>query len=159
MSLLHTLENVADELGVARRTIQHWKTQGCEELNQAPYDVDAVARWRRNRKKSKKQKLQPKSKAEAASLTEQRLQADIELKKVRKRLHDYDLQLKQGKLVLAEDVKHSQARLASEIKKHLLRIPDSYADSITNLQTIAEAKEVLEQLVFDTLALLSKGED
>ena len=157
--MAYTFDEVANILGVHRDTLARWKRQGCSELDEPPYDPEAVALWRRNRNKKRKSTFEAPKETATGNLTEQRLQADIELKRVRRRIAEFDLMIKQGELVLGEDVKQSQARLASEIKKHLLRIPDSYADSITNLQTIGEAKEILEQVVFDTLALLSKGAD
>jgi phage terminase Nu1 subunit (DNA packaging protein) len=148
----YTLDDVGRAVGVSTPTIKRWKAKGCPGLDSAPYDVDAVRAWKEIQ--VREYRAQPNNEM---SLSEEKTRADIELKKLKKRLHEYDLALKEGKLMLVQDSLDSHQRMANEIKKHLTAVPAKWADTIRHIDSIADAKGILTQIVDDVLGVLSRG--
>jgi phage terminase Nu1 subunit (DNA packaging protein) len=148
----YTLADIGRAVGVSVPTIKRWKAKGCPGLDTAPYDVEAVQAWKETEVRD--YKAQP---TDGISLSEQKTRADIALKTLKKRLHEFDLAVKEGKLMLVEDAEKSHQRMCQEIRKHLEAVPAKWADTITRIENIADAKGVLTQIVDEVMTGLSRG--
>jgi len=149
-----TIQDLAEHIGTTKSTVMRWKKLGCPGLDSRPYDVEQVCQWRDQNVQFKK----PTDNSPGATLTRQKKEADLELVRVKKRLAEYDLAVKQNRLIEIEVCQDSHRRMATEIRRNLEAVPAKWADACCNLKNPADAKGVLQSIVDDLMRGLSRGE-
>ncbi len=163
MSVSANIQGVALAFGVSASAVYNWRKCGCPELQFPPHDITAIEEWRKLRPAYRSEAvatpIDTKQREVLAELQEQKLRADIQLKRVKKQLDQQQLRLKRGELIETADCEMLHIRLAGEVKKQLLRLPNTWADELAAEMTIGECKRLLEEMVQEVLTVLHRGED
>lgn len=158
--ICQTKTALAKALGVSNPTVHNWRKAGCPGLDHPPYDSDAIQAWVKQHDGRKDNDTTGKTAQQRTTtneLHEKKLRLEVELKEIEKQLDTYKLQIQTGQWLAVADVKQSQARMCSEVRKALEAIPAMYADGLRHQHEIGPVKAMLQRMVDDVLTRLSKG--
>lgn len=92
----------------------------------------------------------------AANKEDQKLDAEIELKRSKARMAKLELEELEGKMHRSEDVEAMTTDLVLSIRSMLMALPGQLAVDVANVDTAAEAAEVIKQTVHSVLNELAK---
>lgn len=151
---LTTYTEIAEHYGKSKRQVSNWKNKGAPIFPGGISDTDEIDDWLQNQEGIRTKSpdaLPQRSTAEVDKIE------SIRLKRAKRKLAQYDLQIKQGKLIAFEDVKQSQMRMANEIRRQLEVIPGTYKDHILNLKSANDGEKILKKIIEDVLVLLHRG--
>lgn len=77
------------------------------------------------------------------------------LTRARRELAEYEAAKRRGETVTVADVEQLVGELCDRLRAKLLSVPGGWAPRLVNLRTIAEAQQLLEELVREVLGVLS----
>lgn len=155
MTHVDTLKEVSSHFNKGLSTVNKWKADGVAGLQQKPYNLELIDVHRPKRKSTVSPPL-PSGDDSLAELTLQIKRADIELKQVKKKLHEFSLAAKRGDLIMIEDVIDLKSQHAARIKRVTLNMPNTYSDRIMDISDFQTAQETLEEISLDMLGQFGK---
>lgn len=152
MRYVDTLKEVAKHFGVIPLTVKRWKADGVAGLSNKPYNLELIDAHRPKRKRDStvSPPVQPDDDT-LVDLTMQIKRADIELKKVKKELAEFQLAAKRNELIEMDDVIDLKAQHAARIKQVTMNMPNTYADRIMDISDFQTAQETLTEIAEDML--------
>lgn len=155
-----TASSVADLLGVSTRRVQQLTKEkiisGKKIKGRYVYDLFIISK---EYIKYLSDKINGKEKTiETSRLEESKLLAEVGIKESKRKMLDMKLNVLEGSLHKAEDVKEMTTDLVLNIRGILLSFPGQLAFDIVKCNTASEASEMLESSVHDVLSELSKYE-
>ena len=142
--VVRTVEELAEALGVTKRTVLRWKKQGMPVLPSGAFDVEAVRRWRGLPDPEPSGEPAPDSAGGDPARAYKREQAElVRLKRLKMA----------GKLISRREVAREFARRVAAVKAGLLALPRAAAPDLVGLTS---EREVIEALKPHVRALLEQ---
>lgn len=137
---------LADFMGVDRKTIQRWKKENNFPTPMADgrWDVVAVRNWRENTRNSSDVSEEDMSKAEGEAR-----RVWLQVEKL-----EHEIEVSKGNYITIEEAKAEVGRMCSIARGILLAIPDTIAPLIIGLSAI-EAQEKLRKEIDHALEQIS----
>lgn len=90
-------------------------------------------------------------KTTAAQKEDQKLEAEIDLKRSKARMAQLELEELEGKMHRSEDVEAMTTDMVLSIRSMLMALPGQLAVDVVNVDTAAEAAEIIKQSVHNVL--------
>ena len=97
-------------------------------------------------------------KSSMADKEEEKLQAEIDMKKAKAKIAQLELDELEGRMHSAEDVESMTTDLVLAVRSALLSMPGQLSIDVTEAETAAEASEIIKRTVNDVLEELSRYE-
>jgi len=97
-------------------------------------------------------------KANNASKEEEKLQAEIDMKKAKAKIAQLELDELEGRMHSADDVEAMTTDLVLAVRSALLSMPGQLSVDVADVSNAAEASEIIKQAVNDILDELSRYE-
>lgn len=97
-------------------------------------------------------------KASVADKEEEKLQAEIDIKKAKAKIAQLELDELEGRMHSAEDVEAMTTDLCLAVRSALLSMPGQLSIDVTEAESAAEASEIIKGTVNDILEELSRYE-
>ena len=153
--LLETMSDVAFALGVSKQTVSDWKAMGCPHLKKKPFDVAKIDKWQKDN--IDPSKVRRKRTEGSLELIDRRKLAETEIKELTAANMKWEREVREGRLVYAEDWDKALGTQAEAFRRELLGIEHQSAPKIIGITTREEAARVLHEVAVDILKRLHLG--
>lgn len=97
-------------------------------------------------------------KASVSDKEEEKLQAEVDIKKAKAKIAQLELDELEGRMHSAEDVESMTTDLCLAVRSALLSMPGQLSVDVTEAESAAEASEIIKRTVNDILEELSRYE-
>lgn len=141
------VQQLATTLGVNKKTVQQWMTEGCPHTRHGARDVALVLaevwRWRYDQERKR---TQDEGEAEQRR---RKVAAEAELKEM-------EVALRRGEMAELAAVEQAWAAMLTPLRSQLTTLPGRLAPLLTNLDSPGQAQAVLDRAVRAMLESLTE---
>lgn len=148
---LQSSKVIATLFGVSTRRVEQLKTEGIIRGSGKPTRYDLLPTIQAYIKYLSDKAYGREKKQTAEELEQQKLQADVDMKKARAAVAELELSELQGKMHRAEDVEAITTDHVLFVRSMLMAMPGKLAVDCANCKTASEASERIRQEVYYVL--------
>lgn len=143
--IVKTVAELADELGVHKRTAERWQTQGCPRTKKGHFDLDQVNRWRhdyRSRAADRSAKRDPDTGLPLAP--DPLKEAKTERERLRSEREQIELARMRGETVPRADVSRMLVARATAMRRALRSLGRRFGRRFANIESPRQIQRELE---------------